>query len=51
MADSKDHTDISLENILRPAVESLSADEQQRYDDYMRHAKENFLSQFIVDCH
>ena len=49
MPGSKDHTDISLDNILRPAVENLSADEQQRYKDYMRLAKKNFLSQFTVD--
>jgi hypothetical protein len=28
MAGSKDHTNISLDNILKPAVESLTADEQ-----------------------
>jgi hypothetical protein len=27
------------------------ANEQQRYEDYMRQAKENFLSQFTVDRH
>jgi hypothetical protein len=44
MAGSKDHTDISPDNILKPAVESLTADEQQQYEDYMRPAKEKFLS-------
>jgi hypothetical protein len=29
MAGSKDHTDISPDNILKPAVESLMDDEQQ----------------------
>jgi hypothetical protein len=33
MAGSKDHTDISLDNILKPAVESLTTDEQQQYED------------------
>jgi hypothetical protein len=51
MVDSKDHTDISLDNIRKPAIESLSADEQQQYEDYMRQAKEKFLSQFSVDRH
>jgi hypothetical protein len=51
MASSKDHTDISPDNILKPAVESLMADEQQQYEDYMRQAKEKFLSQYTVDRH
>jgi hypothetical protein len=46
MVGSKDHTDISPDNILKPAVESLTADEQQQYKDYMRQAKEKFLSQY-----
>jgi hypothetical protein len=40
MAGSKDHTDISLS----PTVESPSVDEQQQYEDFMRQAKEKFLS-------
>jgi hypothetical protein len=44
MVGSKDHTDISLDNILKPVVESLTVDEQQQYEDYMRQAKEKFLS-------
>jgi DNA-binding transcriptional regulator YbjK len=51
MAGSKDHTDISLDNILKPAVERLTADEQQQYEDYMCQAKEKFLSQYTVDRH
>jgi hypothetical protein len=51
MAGSKDHTDISPDNILKPAVESLTADEQQQYEDYKRQAKEKFLSQYMVDRH
>jgi hypothetical protein len=50
-AGSKDHTDISLDNILKPTVESLTADEQHQYKDYMRQAKEKFLSQYMVDRH
>jgi hypothetical protein len=51
MAGSKDHTDISPDNILKTAVENLTADEQQQYEDYMRQAKEKFLSQYTVDRH
>jgi hypothetical protein len=51
MAGSKDHTDISQDNILKPAVESLTVDEQQQYEDYMRQAKEKLLSQYTVDRH
>jgi hypothetical protein len=51
MAGSKDHTDISLDNILKPTVESLTTDEQQQYEDYMCQAKEKFLSQYMVDRH
>jgi hypothetical protein len=51
MASSKDHTDISSDNILKPVVESLTTDEQQQYEDYMRQAKEKFLSQYTMDRH
>jgi hypothetical protein len=51
MVGSKDHTDISPDNILKPAVESLTTDEQQQYEDYMLQVKEKFLSQYTVDHH
>jgi hypothetical protein len=51
MAGSKDHTNISPDNILKPAVESLMAEGQQHYEDYMRQAEEKFLSQYTVDRH
>jgi hypothetical protein len=51
MVGSKDHTDISPNNILKTAVENLTADEQQQYEDYMRQVKEKFLSQYTVDRH
>jgi hypothetical protein len=51
MTGSKDHTDISPDNILKPIVESLTADEQQQYENYMRQTKEKFLSQYPVDRH
>jgi hypothetical protein len=51
MAGFKNHIDISLDNILKPGVESLSTDDQQQYEDYMHQAKEKFLSQYMVDRH
>jgi hypothetical protein len=51
MAGSKDHNDISPDNILKPTIESLTADEQQQYEDYMCQAKEKSLSQYTVDRH
>jgi hypothetical protein len=51
MVGSKDHTDIFPDNILKPIVESLAADEQQQYEDYVRQAKEKLLSQYTVDRH
>jgi hypothetical protein len=41
MADSKDRTDVSQDNILKPNVENLSADEQQQYKDLMSQLKED----------
>jgi hypothetical protein len=49
MASSKDHTDISPDNILWSTIESLLANEQQQYEDFTRQVKEKFLSQFKVD--
>jgi hypothetical protein len=51
MVDSKDHTDISPDNILKSVIESLTVDEQQKYEDYMRQANEKFLSQYTVYRH
>jgi hypothetical protein len=41
MAGSKDHTDISPDNILKTAVENLTADEQQQYEDYTAKRRRN----------
>jgi hypothetical protein len=49
MVGSKDHIDISSDNILKSVVESLTAEGQLQYEDYMRQAKEKFLSQYTVD--
>jgi hypothetical protein len=51
MVSSKDHTEISPDNILKSNVESLTDDDQQQYEDYMRQAKKKFLSQYTVDRH
>jgi hypothetical protein len=50
MAGFKDHTDIFPDNILKLAVESLMADEQQQYEDYMRHVKERPTSHLFYLC-
>jgi hypothetical protein len=49
MVGSKDHINISSDNILKPVVESLTTGEQQQYEDYMCQAKEKLLSQYTVD--
>jgi hypothetical protein len=49
MVGSKDHTDISPNNIMKLVVGSLTDDEQQQYKVYMRQVKEKFFSQYIVD--
>jgi L-2-hydroxyglutarate oxidase LhgO len=49
MAGSKDHTDISVYNILRPAIRSLSADEQQLSDDLMSQLREEARRQIAKD--
>jgi hypothetical protein len=51
MASSKDHTDISLDNIQKSTVESRMPDEQQQYEDYMCQAKEKFMLQYTMDRH
>jgi hypothetical protein len=51
MADSKDHIDISPDNMLKPVVDSPTTNEQQQYEDYMCQAKEKFLSQYTVGRH
>jgi predicted ATP-dependent Lon-type protease len=51
MAGSKDHTDISTDNILKPVVQSLTAKGQQHYKDNMHQVKEKFLSEYMVDRH
>jgi hypothetical protein len=43
MVGSKDHTDVSLSNIMKPTLESLSAEDQQRFEEYVRRKKEETL--------
>jgi hypothetical protein len=51
MVDSKDHTNIYPDNIMKSVVESLSTDEQQQCKDYICQAKEEILPEFTVDRH
>jgi hypothetical protein len=41
MASSKDRTSVSKDNILGPTVDSMSVDEQQRYQDLMSQVRED----------
>jgi hypothetical protein len=53
MAGSKDSSDISPNNIIEPAWETLSADEQLQFDEHkeqlIQEAKARFLANFKVD--
>jgi hypothetical protein len=35
MASSKDHTEVSISNIIKPTLEELSVDDQQRFENFM----------------
>jgi hypothetical protein len=43
MVDSKDRTEASPSNIMKPTLESLSAEDQQQFKDYMRQQQEEML--------
>jgi hypothetical protein len=43
MTSSKDHTDVSIANIIKPTKEALPADDQQPFDDLIRREKEEVL--------
>jgi hypothetical protein len=43
MVDSKDHTDVSTTNIIKPVLEALPANNQQRFDDRMRREEEEIM--------
>ena len=44
MVGSKDHINISPDNIPKSAIQSLTVDELKQYEDYMRQVKDKFLS-------
>jgi hypothetical protein len=45
MAGSKDHTDVSITNIIRTTMEALSVDDQQPFDDLIKCKEEEVLRQ------
>jgi hypothetical protein len=45
MIGSKDHTDVSTTNIIKPTLEALLADDQQPFDDLVRRKEEEVLQQ------
>jgi hypothetical protein len=49
MVGSKDHTDISATNIIKPTLEAFPADDQQPFDDLMRREEEEVLRQLPND--
>lgn len=53
MAGSKDHSDVSPNNIIVPTMETLSAEEQQEFEEYMeqliKEAKPKYLTNFKAD--
>jgi hypothetical protein len=66
MAISKDHTDVSATNIIKPTMGALLANDQQPFDDLVRRkeeevlrqlaewrekTKEKYLPYFMVDRH
>jgi hypothetical protein len=53
MTSSKDHSDVSPNNIIEPTMETLSAEEQHEFEEYMeqliKEAKAKYLSNFKAD--
>jgi hypothetical protein len=53
MADSKDHSDVSLSNIIKPTIETLSTDDQRDFEEHIeqliKEAKAKYLANFKVD--
>jgi hypothetical protein len=43
MASSKDRTDVSPSNMMKPFLESLSTEDQQPFEDYVRQQREETL--------
>jgi hypothetical protein len=59
MAGSKDQTEVSPSNIIKPTLESLSVEDQRRFENYIKQrqaqeheeAKEKYQAHFKVDRH
>jgi hypothetical protein len=53
MAGSKDHSDVSLSNIIEPTMKTLSAEGQQEFEEYkgqlIKEAQAKFLANFKAD--
>jgi hypothetical protein len=53
MVGSKDRTNVSLSNIVKPTLENLWAEDQQQFEDYKRQlikeAEAEYLDNFKVD--
>jgi hypothetical protein len=49
MVGSKDHTDVSTTNIIKPTMEIVSADGQHHFDDLIRR-EEEVLQQLAERC-
>jgi hypothetical protein len=53
MASSKDSSDVSSSNIIEPTWETLSAEEQRKFEEHkeqlMKEAQAKFLANFKVD--
>lgn len=45
MVNSKDRTDVSLDNILRLVIEDLPVAEQKEFEDYVKKLDEEFQRQ------
>jgi hypothetical protein len=55
VAGSKDRTNVSPSNIIKPTLENLPANEQQRFQDYMNKVQEEatakYMAHFTMDQH
>jgi cytidylate kinase len=47
MAGSKDHTDVSTTNIIKPSMEALLTNNQQPFDDLIRREEDEVLRQLV----
>jgi hypothetical protein len=49
MAGSKDHTEVSTSNIIKPTLEELFVNDQQRFEDIMKQNEKEVLQQLVND--